>query len=457
MKKNLFKVGLLFLGALVLTGCTKSFSTIQDKANMMIVYENTKVDDKTTMETIISSVKDKGYYVPSENYFNYVEEKIVENVQKNYGSATLDGMPYSDISKESLLNEGETRTNFVQSNEYALIKYAKEKTNSLDDLWYNYDLWRSEALKDGLTLEDVGSNYFFNEMKTSFNNYANTITATITPVDGVFDGLKLQGKGWGYTFTNVGLIEGLLVWPIAALLYYFAMAFSSLGVGGIVLSILLVTIIVRGLLLLLTFKQTASQQKLTALQPQIAKLQEKYPHADTNQYEKQAMAQEQMELYKKNHVNPFSMFIVLLVQFPVFIAVWGAMSGSAVLREGELWGLRLSANTGSSIIHWTGTPSVVALVIFIIMAITQAVSMLLPQFLQKKRTEKVAKLNKNPTAAKTNNQMMIMNIVMLVMIIFTGTQLPVAMSIYWIITALISLVQSLVMSHITNRKGKNYK
>ena len=79
MKKNLFKVGLLFLGALVLTGCTKSFSTIQDKANMMIVYENTKVDDKTTMETIISSVKDKGYYVPSENYFNYVEEKIVEN------------------------------------------------------------------------------------------------------------------------------------------------------------------------------------------------------------------------------------------------------------------------------------------------------------------------------------------------------------------------------------------
>ena len=159
------------------------------------------------------------------------------------------------------------------------------------------------------------------------------------------------------------------------------------------------------------------------------------------------MAQEQMELYKKNNVNPFSMFIVLLVQFPVFIAVWGAMSGSAVLREGELWGLRLSANTGSSIIHWTGTPSVVALVIFIIMAIAQAVSMLLPQFIQKKKTEKVAKLNKNPTAAKTNNQMMIMNIVML----------PVAMSIYWIITALISLVQSLVMAHITNRKAKNYK
>ena len=69
----------------------------------------------------------------------------------------------------------------------------------------------------------------------------------------------------------------------------------------------------------------------------------------------------------------------------------------------------------------------------------------------------MAKLNKNPTAAKTNNQMMIMNIVMLVMIIFTGTQLPVAMSIYWIITALISLVQSLVMAHITNRKAKNYK
>ena len=101
------------------------------------------------------------------------------------------------------------------------------------------------------------------------------------------------------------------------------------------------------------------------------------------------------------------MLIVLLFQFPIFIAVWGAMSGSAILRVGNLWGLQLSAITGEAIIHWNGTASWVALIIFIIMALSQAVSMLLPQFLQKRRTAKVSKMGVNPAKNKTNNQMMI--------------------------------------------------
>lgn len=459
--KKIWKLGLLFFGALVLAGCTRSFCTIQDKSNMMIVYENTIVEgNKTNLDKIIEDVNNTGnYYAPSENYFAFIENKIVDKIKENYGTATInvDGkdVSYNELTKEELLNEGTTRSVFVKTDEYALVKYAKEKTTSLDDLWSNYDLWRKQALDENLTLQDVGSDYFHTYLKNSFNTYANGITACITPEDGVFGDLRLEGKGWGESFVNVGFIEGLLVWPIAAMLYYFAKLFASLGVFGTILSILIVTIIVRGLLLLLTFKQTASQQKMTQLQPELARIQEKYPNADTNQYQKQMMAQEQMDLYKKNNVNPFGMFIVLIFQFPIFIAVWGAMSGSAVLRVGDLWGLQLSAVTGTSIVNWNGTSSVVALVIFIIMALSQTISMLLPQFLQKRRTAKVAKMGKNPAKNKTNNQMMIMNVVMLVMIIITGTQLPVAMAIYWIITALISLIQSLVISHISNRKIKN--
>lgn len=459
--KKIWKLGLLFFGALVLAGCTRSFCTIQDKSNMMIVYENTIVEgNKTNLDKIIEDVNNTGNYcAPSENYFAFIENKIVDKIKENYGTATInvDGkdVSYNELTKEELLNEGTTRSVFVKTDEYALVKYAKEKTTSLDDLWSNYDLWRKQALDENLTLQDVGSDYFHTYLKNSFNTYANGITACITPEDGVFGDLRLEGKSWGESFVNVGFIEGLLVWPIAAMLYYFAKSFASLGVFGTILSILIVTIIVRGLLLLLTFKQTASQQKMTQLQPELARIQEKYPNADTNQYQKQMMAQEQMDLYKKNNVNPFGMFIVLIFQFPIFIAVWGAMSGSAVLRVGDLWGLQLSAVTGTSIVNWNGTSSVVALVIFIIMALSQTISMLLPQFLQKRRTAKVAKMGKNPAKNKTNNQMMIMNVVMLVMIIITGTQLPVAMAIYWIITALISLIQSLVISHISNRKIKN--
>lgn len=459
--KKIWKLGLLFFGALVLAGCTRSFCTIQDKSNMMIVYENTIVEgNKTNLDKIIEDVNNTGnYYAPSEKYFTYIEGKIVDKIMKNYGTATInvDGkdVSYNELTKEELLNEGTTRSVFVKTDEYALVKYAKEKTTSLDDLWSNYDLWRKQALDENLTLQDVGSEYFHTYLKNNFNAYANGITACITPEDGVFGDLRLEGKGWGDAFVNVGFIEGLLVWPIAAMLYYFAKLFASLGVFGTILSILIVTIIVRGVLLLLTFRQTGAQQKMTQLQPELARIQEKYPNADTNQYQKQMMAQEQMDLYKKHNVNPFGMFIVLIFQFPIFIAVWGAMSGSAILRVGDLWGLQLSAVTGTSIVNWNGTSSVVALVIFIIMALSQAISMLLPQFLQKRRTAKVAKMGKNPAKNKTNNQMMIMNVVMLVMIIITGTQLPVAMAIYWIITALISLIQSLVISHISNRKIKN--
>lgn len=460
-KKNLWKVGLLFLGVLVLTGCTNSFTTIQDKANMMINYENiTDAENKTNLENIKESVKDAGYYAPSDKFFAYMESRIAESVKTNYASTLLDGKKYSEYQLDELVQDGATRDLFVKTNEYALVKYAKEKTTSLDDLWHNYDLFRSEALEKDvnynleLTLDDLGSSYYHSSMKSTFESYASSITASITPEDGVFDGLKLEGKSWGDAFANVGFIEGLLVWPIAAMLYYFAKLFAGIGVWGTILSILLVTIIVRGVLLLLTFKQTASQQKMTQLQPEIARLQDKYPNSNTNQYEKQALAQETMKLYKKYNINPFGMFIVLIFQFPIFIAVWGAMSGSAILREGELFGLRLSEVTGTAIINWSGTESLVALIIFLIMALSQAISMLLPQYLQKKRTEKNAKLGKNPAKNSSANQMMIMNIVMLVMIIFTGTQLPIAMAIYWIITAIISLVQSLVISHISNRNIK---
>ena len=443
--KKIWKVGLLFLGIFVLAGCTRSFVTIQDKSNMMINYENGIAEEnKTNLDKIIEDVNKTGvYFAPSNDYFDYVEHKIVDTVKVNYGTATLkidaEEKTYDSLTKEELLTEGATRDAFKKSDEYALVK-------ALDD--------SQEVIGKQLTLSDVGTDYFYTYMKNSFNAYANKITACITPEDGTFDGLKLEGKSWGEAFAKVGFIEGLLVWPIAAMLYYFAKAFSGLGEWGTILSILLVTVIVRGVLLLLTFKQTASQQKMTQLQPELAKIQEKYPNADTNQYDKQMMAQEQMALYKKYKINPFGMLIVLLFQFPIFIAVWGAMSGSAILRVGNLWGLQLSAITGEAIIHWNGTASWVALIIFIIMALSQAVSMLLPQFLQKRRTAKVSKMGVNPAKNKTNNQMMIMNIVMLVMIIFTGTQLPVAMAIYWIITALISLLQSLVISHITNKKIK---
>ena len=320
------------------------------------------------------------------------------------------------------------------------------------------DKWVEDAVNEGLTLEDIGSSYYHSYMKNQYEAHLTTITAYITPVDGIFgdDNVALEGKTWGEAFEH-GLIEGLFVWPISALLYYLSIAFSGLGAFGTVLAILIVTIIVRGIILLCTWKQTASQQKMQEIQPEIEKLQQKYPNSNTNETERNLLAQEQMKLYQKHDINPLGSLITLIIQFPVFIAVWGAMSGSAILREGDIFGLQLSAATGQSILEWNMPSSIVAIVIFVLMAAAQATSMLLPQHLAKQKAKKVEKTKKSPAAEESQSQTQMMSWVMLVMIIVMGFSLPVAMAIYWIISALISLTQSLIMSSINNKDKKNGK
>ena len=68
------------------------------------------------------------------------------------------------------------------------------------------------------------------------------------------------------------------------------------------LALVVVTIIVRLVIIAVTFKSTASQQKIQSLQPELAKIQAKYPNSNTNQAEKQRLAEEQMKLYKKQKI-----------------------------------------------------------------------------------------------------------------------------------------------------------
>lgn len=474
----------LSLGAMVFTvfalsGCTANFCSEKDKAHILYAYDsglaydekgNVTYDEEGVLQfknpKVTTAVAKLGetYDLPSTTFWVNVDQKVYELAEV----AWQEDHPETPVptDKEEVLSAygylkylGTTEVKDKKGN----AKIDKETGNPImeEKLWTNWDQIVTE-LRQELPEADLPGKDFIAAYKSNLTSYANGRRICITPVDGVYgpDGeeLVIEGKSWRYAFKEAGFIEGLLVYPVAWLAHTFTQGFLNAGAGNgwsQFLAIFFVTLIVRGLLMIITFKSTLDQQRMTALQPELTKIQQKYPNSNTNQYEKQQMAQAQMALYKKHKINPLSQLLMLIVQFPIFIAVWGAMSGSAILRVGDLWGLQLSAVTGTSIVNWNGTSSVVALVIFIIMALSQTISMLLPQFLQKRRTAKVAKMGKNPAKNKTNNQMMIMNVVMLVMIIITGTQLPVAMAIYWIITALISLIQSLVISHISNRKIKN--
>ncbi len=102
-----------------------------------------------------------------------------------------------------------------------------------------------------------------------------------------------------------GLLSGL---------NYILQAFYHLGGYGV--AIILLTIVVKLILLPLTWKQTKSMLALQRLQPEMKKLQEKYKN------DKEKLGQEMMKFYKENKVNPLSGCLPLLLQLPVFIALY---------------------------------------------------------------------------------------------------------------------------------------
>lgn len=100
---------------------------------------------------------------------------------------------------------------------------------------------------------------------------------------------------------------------------------TSLGLAGAAgytwaISIVLLTICVRILIFPLFVKQIRSQRAQQKLMPQIKELQTKYAG------DRQALGQETMKLYKEQGVNPLSGCFPILLQAPVFIALYGVLT-----------------------------------------------------------------------------------------------------------------------------------
>ncbi len=87
--------------------------------------------------------------------------------------------------------------------------------------------------------------------------------------------------------------------------------FSSFG-----LAIIALTIVVNILMYPLTKKQLHATQAMQSLQPRLTELQKKYGK------DKQRMAQEQMRLYKESGVNPAGCLVPMLIQLPIWIALY---------------------------------------------------------------------------------------------------------------------------------------
>lgn len=429
-------IGLVFV--FLITGCTANFCSNRDKATIWYAYFSNEENFTKLIEKAQKTMD-----VPHEEFWQELEEKTLvaarlEAEADNYANTLDDALV--------LKNYG-----------YVMFLDAQAPTtkSSKRTLWENWDNWVEELSRnENLGPAKCPSGDFNTYFKQNIQQVSAGTTWCITPIEGEYgpNGVHIEAKTWADAW-NKGLFEGLLVYPISWLVDSLSRAFGMNGWGQLA-ALTLVTIIVRGLLLLATFKSTMATQKMTNLQPEIEKIQAKYPNANTNQYDKQRLAQEQMALYKKHKINPFSQIIVLILQFPIFICVWGALQGSAVLATDSVLGLDLSVSLGSEMLSSWSMSNITAIVLFILMAASQIVSMKLPQWIAKKKSKAGNKLGKNPNVASQNKQMKIMNNVMLIMIIVMGFSLPAAMGVYWLIGALISIAQTLITQKVMEKKRK---
>ena len=98
------------------------------------------------------------------------------------------------------------------------------------------------------------------------------------------------------------------------------------------LSIIGLVLVIRAALIPVFVKQIKAQRGMQLLQPDLKKLQDKYK-GKTDQLSRQAMAQEQMALYKKHGTNPFSACLPMLIQMPFFFALFTVLSGITGARD----------------------------------------------------------------------------------------------------------------------------
>ncbi|MER2180362.1 MAG: YidC/Oxa1 family membrane protein insertase [Carnobacterium inhibens] len=192
--------------------------------------------------------------------------------------------------------------------------------------------------------------------------------------------------------------------------------FSNLFGGSYGIGIIIFTLIIRLILLPIMHRQTKSTQKMAGLQPQLKELQTKYASKDTDTQNK--LKEETSKLYAEAGVNPVAGCLPLLIQMPVLIAMYQAISRTDVLKTGNFLWMNL------------GEPDHYFILPILAAALTYGTTKL----------SSMSQAESNPT---TTSMMYIMP----ALILFMGITLPSALSLYWVVGNAFSVGQTLLLNN----------
>src|SRR5690554_4622895 len=240
------------------------------------------------------------------------------------------------------------------------------------------------------------------------------------------------GDKWPWGQEGYGWFALFIIWPVAQLFNFVA------SYTGAFWSIIIVTIIIDLVKLRSTINSTIQQQKIQALQPDVNRIKEKYKHrAKDDRQAQMREAQEIQKLYEKNEINMFGSMIPMLIQLPLLLAVFQSVQRADLIIHGSFLGHDFSGtpSQGFAEMNW------VYITIYVVMVIIQALSMFLPQYLQKRKNRYK---NMGQSEGPNTQGMMVFSLGMITIFAFTWN---IGMSVYWGITALTRLIQTLYINY----------
>ncbi len=209
--------------------------------------------------------------------------------------------------------------------------------------------------------------------------------------------------------------------------FYTVSPIADLGI-----SIIALTLIIRGILTPVLWKAQKAQKALQLIQPEIKKIQEAHKN------DKEGQGKALMELYGRHKVNPFSGCLLMLVQFPILIALLQVFQN---FDAGLLVYLY-------SFIHHPGTINTVSLGVLDLAkgSIPLGVIAAVTQYFQTKMTMVIPDKGAENSFARSFQMQTLY--IFPVLILIWSFKFPSALTLYWTIMNVFGIVQELVMRRI---------
>ncbi|HEY0260421.1 MAG TPA: membrane protein insertase YidC [Lacisediminihabitans sp.] len=255
-------------------------------------------------------------------------------------------------------------------------------------------------------------------------------------------------------------IIGTILWPIKWLVELLLVAWHELWTlfglnpdAGFtwVLSIVGLVVVIRAALIPIFVRQIKSQRRMLEVAPQLKKIQDKYK-GKKDQFSREAMSRETMELYKKTGTNPLSSCLPLLIQMPIFFSLFSVLSGAQNFNKTHQAGVGLltaplAKSFGSASLFnvaplhdsfstGTGTVKVVAGVMVALMVASQFITQL--QIMSKNQS---AEMKASPSYKQQRVLLYILPFVFL----FSGFTFPLGVMFYWLTTNLWTMGQQFLV------------